>query len=239
VVQVWRLAALPGSAAERALVEVLAPEEAAQSARFVPAGARAQYVCAHGLLRLLLGAYLRTEPKSIRFTVGRWGKPSVAGAGRSGPEFNIAHSGGEVLLAFAEHAVGIDVERHRRLSEAVDIAERFFSPAEAQAIRALGAPAREIGFFRLWTRKEAVVKAAGLSVAAASREAVVLGLDAAHGVVELADADPDTPSSVCWTDLVLAGGYSAAVGSVGGPAGLRLLSLDGAALRPGALRGLT
>jgi len=67
-----------------------------------------------------------------------------------------------VLLAFAEgRQVGIDVEKLRRDFATSEIAERFFSIAEREALRALPQDQRHEAFFRCWTRKEAFIKALG------------------------------------------------------------------------------
>jgi 4'-phosphopantetheinyl transferase len=66
------------------------------------------------------------------------------------------------LYAFAfGRDLGVDVERLRRIEEADQMMERFFSPGERDAIRAMPADERNRAFLRCWTRKEAYVKALG------------------------------------------------------------------------------
>ena len=76
--------------------------------------------------------------------------------------FNLAHSGGLALYAFClEDAVGVDVEEERELSDALQISERFFSPAERETLKSLPEERRIPAFFRCWSRKEAFFKAVG------------------------------------------------------------------------------
>jgi 4'-phosphopantetheinyl transferase len=67
--------------------------------------------------------------------------------------------------------VGVDVEAWDRPRKVVALADRFFSASEAAAVRALPAGLRESLFVRLWTLKEAYVKARGLGLPVALRDA--------------------------------------------------------------------
>src|SRR5690606_29881823 len=54
-----------------------------------------------------------------------------------------------------------DVEKVRRLDSLGEIARRHFSVREFAALDALAGSARELAFYRCWTRKEAYIKALG------------------------------------------------------------------------------
>lgn len=155
--------------AQRAQFEsVLADDERARAARYRFEKDRVQYLLTRGALRWLLGAYAGLPPESLRFQYNAKGKPSLDPAHGSDIEFNVAHSQGLALLAFAKRRrVGIDVEFLSRPLEFEELAERFFSAAEVQALRALPNELRRNAFFACWTRKEAYLKArgAGLSLA--------------------------------------------------------------------------
>jgi 4'-phosphopantetheinyl transferase len=58
--------------------------------------------------------------------------------------------------------VGVDIEAIRPVREADAIAIQFFSPLEHAGYAALAPRDRLLGFFRVWTRKEAYVKALGV-----------------------------------------------------------------------------
>jgi 4'-phosphopantetheinyl transferase len=121
---------------------------------------RQRFVVAHAALRLITAAAVGVDPVDVRFARGPNGKPWLAGAG---PEVNLSHTDGLAAVAVAAptRPVGVDVERAPAESVAIRLSRRYFTPAEAEYVVA-GSPA-DCGprFARLWTRKEACVKAAG------------------------------------------------------------------------------
>lgn len=141
----------------------LSPDELDRAARFRFDSDRNDYIVSRGTLRSLLGVTLGIPPHEVRFTYSRYGKPSLGhGALANGLDFNISHSSGVVLLAFAlGRRIGIDIEAVRRDFSTTEIAERFFSMAERTALRQLPYEQRHEAFFRCWTRKEAFIKALG------------------------------------------------------------------------------
>jgi phosphopantetheine--protein transferase-like protein len=68
------------------------------------------------------------------------------------------------------YAVGVDIEDPTRSLEAIELARRFFSQAEAKAVREADGLARQRTFFQLWSLKEAALKSIG--------EGLPYGLDA-------------------------------------------------------------
>ena len=89
---------------------LLSPEEVARAARFTHEDARRRWARAHSILRALLGAYLDTDPRPLRFEAGPHGKPHLAGSG-SPLRFNLSHSAEVALYAFATERAGRG--RHR------------------------------------------------------------------------------------------------------------------------------
>ena len=141
----------------------LSSDELERAARFRFDSDRNDYIVSRGTLRSLLGATLGIAPHEVRFTYSQYGKPSLdPGAPANGVNFNLSHSAGIVLLAFARRLrIGIDIEAVRRDFSTTEIAERFFSPTERTALRQLPHQQRHEAFFRCWTRKEAFIKALG------------------------------------------------------------------------------
>jgi 4'-phosphopantetheinyl transferase len=113
-----------------------------------------------GVLRLLLAHYTGMPPAALRFVYGTNGKPRQEG--ESGVEFNVSHTAGVALFAFAvSRRVGVDVERHRPIAEANEIAEQHFTPRDRELLAAVSIADRDAWFLRLWTAKEAYAKALG------------------------------------------------------------------------------
>ena len=68
------------------------------------------------------------------------------------------------------HGIGVDIEDQTRNLEALELAHRFFSGAEANAVEGAGGLERLRTFFRFWSLKEAALKSIG--------EGLPFGLDA-------------------------------------------------------------
>jgi len=167
-VHVWRVSLASTTAAD-ALWPVLSIDEQARARRFFQERHRRRYTIAHGALRQILASYLDRPAETIEFATGPHGKPSVVEPERSTRrlEFNLSHSGDLALVAVAlDRPVGVDLEEWERDMNHLELAERFFSPAERDALRALATSADDLvrGFFAAWSRKEAYLKASGQGV---------------------------------------------------------------------------
>lgn len=168
---------------------VLSADERQRADRFCRPRDAQRFTVARGMLRRTLGGILATAAESIRFSYGAHGKPSLATAdGEPLPlQFNLAHSSHRAMLAVAAAGeIGIDIEKIRPVKSLDGIVAKHFSPLERAAFQALPQEERLQAFFRVWTRKEAVVKAIGTGLAlsltsfdvslAASPAAALLGM---------------------------------------------------------------
>jgi 4'-phosphopantetheinyl transferase len=139
------------------LAQTLAEDESQRARRFHFEQDRRRFVVGRGQLRSILSAYIGCTPSSVKFTYGSKGKPALPGL-----QFNVSHSHELALCAIsAKREVGVDLEYLRPMPEAVQLAKRFFSRAEHDLIQALPAEEQASVFFRLWTGKEAYLKATG------------------------------------------------------------------------------
>jgi 4'-phosphopantetheinyl transferase len=147
----------------RASTALLSQAERERASRFAFARDRRRFVVARARLRRLIAARLQMRPEDVEITCGAHGKPMLGpGCDGSNLRFNLSHSGDVALFAICEgRDLGVDVERIRPLSDADDIASRFFSRREYAAYRALPPCDKVAGFFNCWTRKEAFLKAIG------------------------------------------------------------------------------
>ena len=129
---------------------------------------RSQFVIARGALRIILSRYVSVEPARLDFADGPHGKPAlVPSASLPDIRFNVSHSGDLMACAVASgREIGVDIERLRTIPEADAIAAMVFTPTEAAAARAAAHGHPEEWFLRCWVRKEALLKAIGLGIAA-------------------------------------------------------------------------
>jgi 4'-phosphopantetheinyl transferase len=222
-VHIWRTRLDLDTDQIRSCDSLLTAEEHERARRFVFDEHRNRFVVARGTLRKLLAAYVDIPAAELEFAYGEHGKPRLVNPDTD-MTFNVSHSGGRMLLAFARgRHVGIDVERTTRTVDWKAVAGRFFSVHEQAALAGLPEAARRAAFFRCWTRKEAFMKASGQGVAyGLTRFAVALApsqapelLWLAQGTPEdwgLADVEPDAEhiGAVCaerrdWQPIYLTG----------------------------------
>jgi 4'-phosphopantetheinyl transferase len=164
-------------------------------------------------LRRLLGQYLGIAPQELRFGAGRYGKPFLeAPAECGGIEFSLSHSGDYGLFAFSRgRRTGVDIERIRNFEAMMDVSRRFFSPREHAGLRAMPEQSRAAAFYACWTRKEAVVKALGGSIAILCEEVVVSVLP--EGPADLLRMPSSGGKTASWRlmDLPAGPGYAGAL----------------------------
>jgi 4'-phosphopantetheinyl transferase len=212
-IHVWRASLDRPLSQVRLLLHTLSPDEQGRAERFHFQRDRERFIVARGVLRTILGRYLRTAPEQLSFRYSPYGKPALA------PEFsgemihfNVSHSHGLALYAFTRgREVGIDLERLRPNVEEEQIAKRFFSPREIAMLRALPRDLRQHAFFLCWTRKEAYIKATGKGLSLPLDQFAV-SLTPGHPAALLyTQADPHAALGWSLQDLTPAPDYAAAL----------------------------
>ncbi len=162
-VDIWRarIDLAPGDVSS--FFELISADEQARADRFRYPHHRSRYIASHGILRKILGLYLDVPPKEICFAADSHGKPYLtAPCTPADLRFNLSHSRDMALYAVTRSRdVGIDVEHLERAGNSLEIARRFFAPAEADAIASAPDELRRKAFLTCWTRKEAFLKAKG------------------------------------------------------------------------------
>ena len=83
------------------------------------------------------------------------GKPHIAGI----PYYSISHSENTWAIIFSDTPCGLDIQYNRE-AKLEKIAAKFYHKDEQESVNKLGIDE----FFRIWSRREALIKAAGSSV---------------------------------------------------------------------------
>ncbi len=124
---------------------------------------RDRFIARHGMLRILIGRYLSTDPKQIRFGVNQFQKPFVDNGHQESPLlFNCSHSNELVLYAFTRgRRIGVDIEFMRPMEDMDAVVNSCLSSDEKAQFNELPVKKRRKAFYRCWTQKEAFVKALG------------------------------------------------------------------------------
>ncbi len=145
---------------ERSLRALLSEDECERADRFRFPSHRQRFIAARATLRKILGLYLDIHPKNIAFAYTEYNKPYLL-TPKTTLTFNVSHSNNIAVYVIAnETAVGIDIEKTQHTYNP-DLAKRFFSTEENEALAALTPEEQVSEFYRLWSRKEALVKASG------------------------------------------------------------------------------
>ena len=186
-------AALAAAAAQR-FSEWLSPDEYERWRRFHLEADRQRFLLARALVRSLLGAYVQQAPASLQFTRSPYGKPELvqpAATPEQTLKFNLSHTRGLLVLAVtAADEIGVDVESITREAEMLALAERYFAASEVAMLRAADPLQLHELFFRLWTLKEAYVKARGLGLQLGLDSfAIGLGRNSTPALLHAADDD--------------------------------------------------
>jgi 4'-phosphopantetheinyl transferase len=169
-VVVW-LANLPQvSDSLTALEALLDKRERDRATRFRFPEDRARFIAGRGLLRHGLSLYAPQVPAAMELAYSSMGRPVLPG-GYEAPQFSISHTRDVVALAFASGAqVGIDLEFTHPAVDQLELAERIMSEEDFQAFAALPREEKQPTFYRVWTRKEAYLKARGEGIATGLRD---------------------------------------------------------------------
>lgn len=128
---------------------------------------RIAFILRRGTLRELAGHYLGTPPQMLHFNVGPFGKPAVdVKLNSENLQFNVSSTRNLILLAFSIGGhLGVDVEHMRPIDDIDAMAKRFLAPVEADLLASQSGIAKRLSFYRIWTLKEAVLKALGIGLA--------------------------------------------------------------------------
>jgi 4'-phosphopantetheinyl transferase len=161
-VTVWRIRLDPGEHTAE-LEGHLAADELERLERLRRSEVGRRWLVSRAALREILASELGVSPASVRLQVGPHGRPGLDPSDHDAAlDFNLSHSGELALVATARGPrVGIDVERLRPGRNPLRVADRYFSEAEAAAVRALPERDRPAAFLRYWTAKEALAKGLG------------------------------------------------------------------------------
>ncbi|WP_198032733.1 4'-phosphopantetheinyl transferase superfamily protein [Mesorhizobium sp. WSM2561] len=142
--------------------EVLSPTERERAEKIRHLDLRLSYIRAKFAFRTILAAHLHIPPTHLQITISRFGKPRLPAH-----DIEVSQSHSQDWSAIAVSAlgsIGIDIEYCRPLANCRQLACHVMTDQEAKIVE--GTP-RELWtrkFLELWTRKEAVLKCAGLGL---------------------------------------------------------------------------
>lgn len=169
---------------------LLSSDEILRSVHLVEKTTRDEFVYSRATLRQILAEFCQTSPEKIELVYNAHGRPELAEKHSPKLHFSVSHSGDFLVIAVCEACpIGVDVEALRTVGQAAAIAKRVFSLDEQAHFTQLPEAERARFFFQTWTKKEAILKARGLSLASLINSKTMTELAQGMTVKILADAE--------------------------------------------------
>ena len=131
--------------------------------RFVSVKSRREFALCRAALRVILARHMGCTERQLSFGRLEHGKPFAKVNGqRVNTGFNVSHSSPHGLVAIARNGcLGIDVEVRAPQRDFEGIGSLVFGPNERRLLEIATGPDRMSLFYRLWSMKEALIKALG------------------------------------------------------------------------------
>ena len=208
--------ALPETITDVAILDryraLLTPEETAEAERFAFERDRHRFLVRRTLVRAVLSTYTDDDPRTWVFRPGEYGKPEVAEPAGVTLRFNLSHTAGLAVCAVTSgRDVGVDVEELDGRRADLEVARRYFAPAEVAALEKFPQQRQHEAFFQFWTLKEAYLKARGMGLSIPLDDfASTLSEDRPPAISFAAGCDDD-PGDWQFAQLRLQGRYQVAV----------------------------
>jgi 4'-phosphopantetheinyl transferase len=144
-----------------ALLGVLSEEERRRADAYVFERDARRFVVSHAVLRLLLSHSTGIAAPDLMLRMAPRSKPTLEGGISRPIHFSLSRSEERVLIGFASHPLGVDIEWLGRSLDIETLAMHVLSDRERDAIGRLDRRYHLEAFLRCWTQKEAYLKAIG------------------------------------------------------------------------------
>ena len=169
------------------MAAALSEDELVRANNFRDSLLRDRFIAGRFCLREILGKELGMPSSEISFSIENNGKPVVSNSPTHVGHFSFSRSQHYALIGYsASHRIGVDIERVRSLPDMELMAGAIFSEHQLLEWQSLVLAERPLGFFRGWTRKEAVVKVDGRGISDGVRQIEVPLGDITNQVIEVA-----------------------------------------------------
>lgn len=170
-VDIWHGDILPAEPEEQDYFLLLNTEEKEKAATFKRPEVQKKYIKTRGVLRKVLGNYVRENPQQLVIKTAEHGKPFLA---EFDLFFNLSHTGNKFVIAVSNCGeIGVDLEHPKERINLLGLVNKCFSVEEREYWLSLSEEQKVTMFYRFWVRKEAFVKAVGRGIALGLDQCVV------------------------------------------------------------------
>lgn len=122
-----------------------------------------RYITGRAMLKMVLARYLSVKPEQVTISLGKKNKPYFRDSRRP-VYFNLSHSGTFVVMALSfRNYLGIDVEEIKLNIDFDGVINKCFNQHEQAVIYSKEENIHH-NFYTFWTRKESLLKAAGIGL---------------------------------------------------------------------------
>lgn len=139
-------------------LSLLDADELARYRRLLNPEKQLELLTGRTFLKHVLADRLDIAPKAISLSVTPMGKPYLPALSETTmPFFNLSHSSEYYLIGLSSYPIGVDIELPQTIE--LTTVRHFLSPDEYQQLKSLPKSLHSTTFFRLFTAKEAFMKA--------------------------------------------------------------------------------
>lgn len=170
---------------QNAAAACISDEERLRAERFRFREDARHWTACRAALRKILGDAIQRPPGEVPLVLSSYGKPTLAPPYES-IHFNLSHCSDLAVVALGiDGPVGIDIEKFDRALDLLECESTFCHPAEIQDLP-YEPPLRARQLLRIWTAKEAVLKAMGTGMShPPERARIVFRQPVSHAVSDL------------------------------------------------------
>ena len=139
-------------------LELLDPVEHVRYQRLLSPEKQLEFLTGRTFLKSVLAEYLNVSPQSISLSLTPTGKPYLPTVSETNVLFfNLSHAEGHYLIGLSKYPIGVDIEPYRQID--LTHFRHFLTSDELQQLMELPGTKCSPMFFRLFTAKEAFLKA--------------------------------------------------------------------------------
>ena len=159
-VHVWQADLKTLSVYPKEISKTLSPYELDRASKFRFIKDQELFILRHYQLRLILSKYCNCKPHQLVFRYNSYKKPFISIPEFKQIKFNMSYSSDLMLVGLCRQKdIGIDIEKVYEIHDLENIAVENFSLQELKYLN--GTLDKTNTFFKIWTRKEAFIKATG------------------------------------------------------------------------------
>ena len=152
--------------------DALSGEERSKANRLKNDAVRNRFILTSGKLRNKLAEFTGEQPQDIKLAKQTHGKPFMVEHGEI--VFNLSHTANKMIIAVGYQCqLGVDIEVWKSRTDFLGLAGKCMATQEIIDWQSLPEGEKLPEFYRIWTRKEAFVKAVGRGIALGLKKCVV------------------------------------------------------------------